>query len=54
MCFTPNSVSPADTGSQKQCPNPEVTLSIKEPLSLSSNQESDNLNHTEPLDNVNI
>ena len=47
MCFTPNGVSPADTGSKKQCPNPEVKLSIKEPLSLFSRQESNDLNHTD-------
>ena len=45
MCFTPNGVSPADTGSKQQYPNPEVKLSIKEPLSLSALQESNDLNH---------
>ena len=34
MCLTPNGVSPADTGNQKQYPNPVEELSIKEPLSF--------------------
>ena len=34
MCFTPNGVSPVDTGNQKQYPNPVEELSIKEPLSF--------------------
>ena len=43
MCFTPNSMSDTDTGSNIQYPNPVEELSIKEPMSLS--QERIDLNN---------